>query len=126
MQSVRSRSIVRKIGKVGLLLSIKESYLFVRNSLGLTVHPFKTLRELKREKDRSQQVLVLGWPVYVLMLGLFGVWIGRRVFSTTVEWGLLAKASFFGVVSMTMLVGVYLGYWILRVWSVGGRDERVR
>lgn len=118
MQSVRQESIIRKIGKFSLLLSIKESYLFLRNTLGLTVHPYKTLRELKREKDRSQQLLVIGWPGYVLMLGLLGVWLGRRTMATTVEWGMAARVSFLGVVLMTILVGVYLGYWTMKVWRV--------
>jgi hypothetical protein len=118
MQQVQLRSRVKRFGKVGLLLSVKESYLFFKNSLGLAVHPFKTLRELKREKDRSQQVLVIGWPGYVLMLGMFGVWLGRRMLATTVEWGMAAKTSFLGVVLLTMLVGIYIGYWILRVWRV--------
>ena len=92
--------------------------MFLKNSLGLALHPFKTLRGLKREKDRSQQLLVLGWPVYVLMVGLLGVWLGRRMLGTTIEWGGAARLSFCGVVSVTLLVGGYLGYWVVRTWRV--------
>ena len=91
--------------------------MFSKNSLGLVLHPFKTLRGLEREKDRSQQLLVLGWPVYVLGVGLFGVYLGRQVLATTVEWGVAARLSFGGVVLVTLLVGGYLGYWVVRVWK---------
>lgn len=109
---------MKKISKVGLLLSVKESYLFSKNSLGLVLHPFKTLRSLQREKDRSQQLLIVGWPVYVWMVGLLGVYVGRRMLGTSVEWGLPAKFSFVGVVGMTLLVGGYLGYWMVKVWRM--------
>ncbi len=108
----------RKAGRLGVLLAIKESYLFLKNVFGLGVHPFKTLRGVQREKDRSQQVLILGLPGYVLGLGLVGVWLGRRMLGTSVRWGWAAKLSFLGVVGVSLLIGGYLGYWILRVWRV--------
>lgn len=116
---------IKKLTKIGLLLSVKESYLFSKNSLGLVLHPFKTLRGLRREKDRSQQLLILGWPIYALMIGLLGVYVGRRLLSTTVEWGVLARLSFCGVVITTLLVGGYLGYWIVKAWSADWRDKRI-
>ncbi len=107
---------VKKIAKLGLLLSIKESYLFVRNSLGLVWHPFKTLAVMSREKDRSQQLLILGWPVYVLLAATGITWLGRRLVSTTVEWGMGAKLVFSLGIFGFMAVGVYLGYWWMRLW----------
>jgi len=108
----------RKAGRLGVLLAIKESYLFLKNVFGLGVHPFKTLRGVQREKDRSQQALILGLPGYVLGMGLVGVWLGRRMLGTSVEWGLLAKLSFLGVIGMSLLIGGYLGFWVLRAWKV--------
>ncbi len=107
---------VKKIAKLGLLLSIKESYLFVRNSLGLVWHPFKTLAVMSREKDRSQQLLILGWPIYVLVLGTVLTWFGRRLLATSPEWGLGAKLMFSLGIFGFMAVGVYLGYWWVRLW----------
>jgi len=114
MQQTKKR--LKKLGRVGVLLGIKESYLFCRNVLGLGAHPFKTLRAMQREKDRSQQLLVLGLPVYVLVLGTAMVWLGRRLLGTTVEWGMAAKATVLGVVGVTVVVGVYLGYWVMKAW----------
>lgn len=108
--------LIKRIAKLGLLLGVKESYLFVRNSLGLVWHPFKTLAVMNREKDRSQQLLILGWPVYVLLLGTGITWMGRRLVSTTVEWGLGAKLVFSLGIFGFMAVGVYLGYWWARLW----------
>ena len=135
MQSVRQESIVRRFGRVGLLLSIKESYLFLRNSLGLTVHPYKTLRELKREKDRSQQLLVVGWPFYVLMLGLAMRMArprirGVKLVKEIIDMGAFAPKLWVGVewtlIGLSFLILGYIGYWVLRAWSAGGRDERAR
>jgi hypothetical protein len=107
---------LKKFGKIGVLLGIKESYLLSRNVLGLGVHPFKTLRAMQREKDRSQQLLVLGLPVYVLVMGTAMVWLGRRWLGTTVEWGWLAKVTALGVMGITGLVGGYVLYWWIRTW----------
>ena len=107
---------IKKIAKLGLLLSLKESYLFVRNSLGLIWHPFKTLAVLSREKDRSQQLLILGWPVYVLFLGTGFTWFGRRLLATSPEWGMGAKLVFSLGIFGFMAGGVYLGYWWVRLW----------
>ena len=87
------------------------------------MHPFKTLRHLSLEKDRSQQLLLLGWPVYVFGVGLLGVYLGRKLLGTSVEWGMAARLSFISVIGITLLVGLYIGYWIFRVGSVTGRDE---
>jgi len=107
---------LKKYGKIGILLGIKESYLFLRNVLGLKAHPFKTLRGLQREKDRSQQVLVLGLPIYIFGGGLVMVWLGRRWLGTSVEWGIEAKTLGLMVLVTTGMIGGYLGYWAVKVW----------
>lgn len=107
---------VKKIAKLGLLLLLKDSYLFVRNSLGLVWHPFKTLAVLSREKDRSQQLLILGWPMYVLVLATGFTWAGRRLVATTPEWGLGAKSVFSLGILGFMAVGGYISYWWVRLW----------
>ncbi|PIP88450.1 hypothetical protein COW80_00315 [Candidatus Beckwithbacteria bacterium CG22_combo_CG10-13_8_21_14_all_01_47_9] len=107
---------VKKIARLGLLLSLKESYLFVRNSLGLAWHPFKTLAVLSREKDRSQQLLILGWPAYVLFLATLFTWAGRRLLATTPAWGMGAKLMFSLGILGFMAVGSYISYWWMRLW----------
>lgn len=107
---------VNKIAKLGLLLSLKESYLFVRNSLGLVWHPFKTLAVMSREKDRSQQLLILGWPVYVLVLGTALTWAGRRMLATSPEWGMGAKLVFSLGIFGFLAAGGYISYWWMRLW----------
>ncbi len=111
------------MGRTGALLAIKESYLLTKNILGLGIHPFKTLRAVSREKDRSQQLLLLGLPGYVLVVGLLMVWLGRRLMATTVEWGMAAKGTLLLVVVVTVGVGSYLSYWLIRVIRVGRRYE---
>lgn len=104
------------IARLGLLLSIKESYLFVKNSLGLVEHPFKTLAVLNREKDRSQQLLIIFWPVYILILGTGLTWLGRRLLATEPEWGVGAKLVFGMGILGFIAMGGYLSYWWGRLW----------
>ena len=110
----QKKNFLRRAGKVGILLTIKESYLFSRNVFGLGAHPFKTLRRLQREKDRSQQVLVLGMPMYVFLGGLVMVWLGRRFLGTTEDWGVFAKTLGLMVLIATGGLGGYLGYWWMK------------
>ena len=94
---------VKKFAKLGLLLSIKESYLFVRNSLGLAWHPFKTLAVLSREKDRSQQLLFLVLPEAILFLGLGMAWLERK-------WSAVI------LLTLSLILFLYLVFWQTRVW----------
>jgi len=82
---------------------------------GLGVHPSKTLRRINREKDRSQQVLVWGLPIYVLIMGTGLVWLGRKALGRSVEWGMGAKLTSLGVIGATMGVGIYLVYWLIKL-----------
>ena len=114
-----TREFYRRWGRLGVLLLIKESYLFTKNVFGLGVHPVKTLSRINREKDRSQQLLVWGLPIYVLVMGIGFVWLGRRWLGTSVEWGVGAKLTSLIVLMLTGVLGGYLGYWWIRVWRAG-------
>lgn len=107
---------IRKIVRLGLLLLLKDSYLFVRNSFGLVWHPFKTLAVMFKQKDRSQELLILAWPVYVLICGTGLTWLGRRLLATSPEWGAGAKGLFGLTLAGFLLIGMYLFYWGYRVW----------
>lgn len=113
---------LKTLAKTGLLLTIKESYLLSKNTFGLGVHPIKTLRSLQREKDRSQQLLLIGMPLWVFGFGLFFTYLGRRLLSTSSDWGFGAKISLVAAVIVTTFISGYLGYWFykLKRWQ----DER--
>lgn len=94
---------VKRIARLGLLLSLKESYLFVRNSLGLAYHPFKTLAVISREKDRSQQLLFLVLPGVILLLGLGLIWLERHLSAAV-------------LLAVSLFLFIYLVFWQMRVW----------
>ena len=106
---------IKTIAKLGLLLSIKESYLLTKNSLGLIWHPIKTLNSLAREKDRSQQLLVIGLPLWILSVGLAVTYFGRRLLATSAEWGLGAKTTLVLVVVLATSLTGYLAYWLIKL-----------
>lgn len=106
---------IKTLAKIGLLLSIKESYLLTKNSLGLIWHPIKTLNSLAREKDRSQQLLVIGLPLWVLTAGLFLTWLGRRLLATSPEWGIGAIVTLATAIIVAAVLAGYLSYWLLKL-----------
>lgn len=107
---------IKKIIRLGTLLTIKESYLLVKNTFGLGVHPYKTLKSLAREKDRSQQLLLLGLPVYVLAGGAGLVWLGRRLLATSEAWGWGAKGTTGLFLGLSLAAATYLFFWWREVW----------
>lgn len=94
---------MKRIGKLGLLLGIKESYLFSKNVVGLGVHPYKTLSSLGREKDRSQQLLMAALPAVILLSGLGMIWLERQL-------------SALVLLSLSLALFGYLIFWQMRVW----------
>jgi hypothetical protein len=108
---------IKKIIRLGALLSIKESYLLLKNTYGLSIHPFKTLRSLAREKDRSQELLILGLPVYVLAMGVVVVWLGRKTLGTSLEWGWGAKGTAIVFLLCSILTFMYLLFWLVKTWT---------
>ena len=106
---------MKKIGRYSLLITVKESYLFSRNLLGLFFHPFKTLRAIQREQDYSQAVLIAGLPFYILIAGLIFIISGRFLINAPAQWGRLAKGGLFFVCSFSLLVLIYLVYWLIEI-----------
>ena len=96
----------------------------IRNVWGLQNHPFRTLRVIKLEKDRSQELLVGLLPILVLGLGVGGVVVGRRMIQAPMEWGGLARGVSFMVMLFALMVGGYLVYWWREVNRVSRRRER--
>jgi hypothetical protein len=89
--------------------------------LGLKLHPFKTLRAMFREKDRSQQLLVLGLPGYVFVGGLMVIGVARVLIGAPKQWGWLAKLGAGGVTGLALFLAGYLLIWLLRIWQVRKR-----
>lgn len=94
---------IRTVARLGLLLSLKESYLFFRNSLGLIWHPFKTLAIMSREKDRSQQLLFLVLPGAILVFGVGMMWLEKK-------WSAII------LLTLSLALFIYLVFWQMRVW----------
>lgn len=86
--------------------------------MGLGVHPYKTLRVMFKEKDRSQQVLVLGLPVYALAGGLVGIVGGRWLIGAPAEWGWLARITGLTILMAAGGLGGYLVYWLMKLWRL--------
>jgi hypothetical protein len=112
----------KRLAKYSILLSIKESYLFTRNSLGLIFHPFKTLYGLFREQDFSQIALILGFPAYVFFGGLMLIWLGRRLIHAPIGvYGFFTKGGILGIFLISSFIFFYLGFWLYRIWKVKTR-----
>jgi len=71
-----------------------------------------------REKDRSQQVLVLGLPFYVLVGGVVGIIGGRWLIGAPAEWGMMARAVGLMVLMAAGGIGGYLFYWLIKLWRL--------
>jgi hypothetical protein len=117
--------LIKKIGKYSLLLSVKESYLFIKNLLGLIYHPFKTLRQILREQDLSQAALIFGLPVYTFVAGVIFIFIARFLIQAPPEWGILLKLSLFLIFLTSFLIFIYLLYWLLKLWRFKHESEKI-
>jgi hypothetical protein len=136
LSSTKIKTIGKKTIYYSLLLTIKESYLFSRNLLGLIFHPFKTLRAIEREKDYSQAFLLFGLPFYILILGTIIMITARLLFIeltnprevlwksgalprvALAKWGILMKSSLFLIFAISFFIFIYLLYWIYKVRKV--------
>ena len=114
-----SQATSTRIVKYSILLSIKESYLFARNWLGLVSHPFQTVRAMFREQDFSQIILIFGFPAYVFAGGLATIWLGRRLIDAPPgQWGFLTKVSISLVLLLSFFSFLYLGFWLWQVIKI--------
>jgi hypothetical protein len=106
---------IKKLAKLGVLMSIKEGYLFVRNVYGIYTHPFLTTKKIVKGKDWSQGILIFGLPFY-LWLGWVLVLLSSRLFIFgRLQFGFFAKASFLACSFFVSVLLAFLGYWILEV-----------
>lgn len=98
-----------------VLISLKESYLFLKNLYGLLTHPFKTIVQIRKKPDRSQTILVLGLPVWVGLGGLavlVGIGLGMWFFQPARNRFLALMGVGLGLSCLLVaVVTVYLGFW---------------
>jgi len=103
--------------KIGILLALRETYLFCRNLLGLVLHPFKTIIFIWQEKDLSQAILVFGLPLYLFVAGFIFIKASRFLLGAPSHpWGFWAKLGGILLLLVTFLTGFYLFYWLLKVY----------
>jgi len=113
-----------KILKSGILIGIKESYLFVRNLYGIYSHPFLTTKRIIEGKSYFQGILLFGLPIYLWLAWVFVLLLSRifirpeagQVFGQ-LQFGILAKSSFLLVSLFVSLLSLFLGYWFFVVWQ---------
>jgi len=109
----------KKLVKLGVLMGIKESYLFGRNLYGIYAHPFLTTKKIVREKDWSQGILIFGLPVYLWLGWVFILLFSRLFIFRKLQFGILAKTSFLLCSFSISLLLLFLGYWVFEVWKKG-------
>jgi hypothetical protein len=111
----------KKVIKLGILVGVKESYLFLRNVYGLYAHPFLTTKRIVDEKDFSQAILLFGLPAY-LWLGWIAVLLASRIFFfQRFYFGFWAKTSFLISSFSVSFLSLFLGYWILIIFREKGK-----
>lgn len=108
----------QRVFKLTALITLKESYLLLKNSLGLIYHPFLTLRQIKKERDLSQ-VLLIGSLILTplatsLLLTIIFIFAHKFLkFNFPYGKALILFLVFFS--TLFLLSGViYLAYWSLK------------
>ncbi len=109
-----------KIVKLSVLIFLKEAWLLFRNLLGLIYHPFLTLRKIKKEKDKSQTLLVsttIISPGIILMLINLVIYLGLKFMglklSSTAK-GVIIFSNLF-ILLLIILSISYLLFWTYQV-----------
>jgi len=112
-----TRGVRKEIGffkKLLLLVGFREAYFFLKNLLGMVIHPQLTTAKILRRRDFSQAFLVFGLPfnLWFLLLGFgFLVWLifhpAGQVFKT-------ALTIFLLIGFLLFLLTLYYFYWVLK------------
>lgn len=114
---------LKRIQKLGILLSIREIYLFARNLYGFYFHPFLTTKRIIEGKDWSQTVLIFGLPIYLWLGWIFILLISRIFIFGELKFGFWAKTSFILVSFIVSLLFLFISY---SLWSYFNKTRRNR
>lgn len=109
----------KKIIQLGLLLVVKESYLFGRNLYGLVIHPFLTLKRIKKERDRSQFLLISAFafsPLLAAGLTSILLWLASSFLPAFESSFKTASLVFFITAFFVFLaLASWIGYWFVKI-----------
>lgn len=111
---------VKRIFKLSGLITLKEGYLLASNLIGLVYHPFLTLRQIKKRKDKSQTMLIILFISFPLFLSLFLTTVGiiiSHFFNLPFINYFKAMALFSDILTLLILsLSIfYLFYWTIQV-----------
>jgi len=97
-----------------LLVGFREAYFFLKNLLGMVVHPQLTTAKILKRRDFSQAFLVFGLPfnLWIILLGFgFLVWLIFHPAGLVFKTGL---AIFLLIGFLLFLLTLYYFYWVLK------------
>jgi len=105
---------VKNLFKLTALLSIRQGYFLGRNWYELMREPYVTIKELKESRDKSQIFLISLTALTPLFLYVF-----LRIIYDLIRYHslvLITGEIFKLTIYFQILVLVYLGYWIVKVF----------
>jgi len=105
---------IKNFFRLSVLVSIKESYLTMRNIYGLCFHPFLTTKRIMKERDYSQGILIFGLPIYLWIGWLLVLLVSRFFIFQELRFGFWAQTSFLLITALVFLFLLFLGYWIYK------------
>lgn len=114
----------RKIFRITFLLLVREFYSFLVNLYGLVCHPFLTLNHLKKERDFSQGILVLGLPGYFWLGTIVFLAVFRSLIGIRGGLGWIAQSSLLIISLIAILFLGYLFYWLLKILRSFSGDRK--
>ena len=104
---------VKKLFKLGTLLSVRQGYFLGRNLYELLREPYLTLKELREKKDKSQIFLIS----LTALTPLFWYMIARVIYDLIRHGSLImiTGKGFQIALLVQGLILLYLGYWTIKV-----------
>jgi hypothetical protein len=110
---------VKNIGKIGILIGIRQTYFLARNWYLLWREPEETLGKIWETKDKSQMFLVAisAWTPMIIYFLAKTSWDLIRHGRLLDMWG----GTFLATMAVQLAVFGYLGYWMVKI----GRKSNV-
>jgi len=94
----------------------------------LILHPYKTLRAIRSEKDYSQTFLILGFPIYVWLplAFVFLVFEAANFFFLRITWQYhrLFLTSFVLITLFLLALEAYIAYWVFIYFRLKKKYEK--
>jgi hypothetical protein len=122
----KSGSLKRIIKLLGFL-SIREGYLTLKNILGMIVHPYKTVSEIKKEKNYSQAIIipsVVGLPFLVISFLVLAYLVFKHILGfylpSVIGSGL--KIIFILTTVYISATTIYISYWLIKTNKYGSHS----